>query len=264
MTIIGKAPYEDHSFNGVFNKKDILTHALKYLQKQSTPDLSVTIFPNITEDDKRQLIEAILIESDLFEYHKRVGSYWTQFKLNPSTIIELSNKSIEQVVNSLLFPKRSFAEQCDIILQLITQPKYESQPLNTTQISEMTGIEYDTVDAIGNKFDEQNLIELSASNGHSVFSITPAAKTLVRETSFVEKKELQSRGNNTYYQTTVPGNNNIIAVGNDHSSFDKSFSPDQSSSPEIKRSKITVESILKIGAAIIMATLAVLKSCGVL
>jgi hypothetical protein len=98
MSLLNKG-IEPNNFKGEFNERNILIHALNYLNT-TTFDLTTRIYPNIKDDKQRRYIESVLIESDFFEY-KQAG-YWKQFQLTSRITKNLFQKNAEALVNEHL------------------------------------------------------------------------------------------------------------------------------------------------------------------
>ncbi|TAL48598.1 MAG: hypothetical protein EPN92_03465 [Chitinophagaceae bacterium] len=98
MGILNKAN-EPNNFKGEFNERNILVHALKYLNETSF-DLTTGMFPNIKDDKQRRYIESILSESNFFHY-KQAG-YWKQFQLTSRTTKNLFQKNAETLVDEYM------------------------------------------------------------------------------------------------------------------------------------------------------------------
>ena len=90
---------EPNNFKQEFTDRNILIHALKYLN-ETTFDQTTRIFPNINDDKQRKFIEAILIDSNFFDY-KQAG-YWKQFQLTSAANKSLFNESAEDLVDKYL------------------------------------------------------------------------------------------------------------------------------------------------------------------
>jgi hypothetical protein len=94
-----------------------------------------------------------------------------------------------------------------------------------------------------------------------IYEISGLGKETLQKYLKEEELKKQPPSYHTHNTTVIEGNSGNVY---NQSSFNKSFNPEKSNSTPATKSKITVESILKVTAAIITLALAVLKGCKVI
>jgi hypothetical protein len=113
-----------------------------------------------------------------------------------------------------------FAKQCDAVLRFINAADKNGNTHNTVEISEALSLDYDTVEAIAEEFNQRGLIKLSSTSGHYNFHVMPAAHLFAKKTSFLLEKEKELSGggiHNSFNKTTTNtthGANSSIASEN--------------------------------------------------
>lgn len=99
---------ERRNLNEDYNEKNVLIHALKYLNENDYPANANSMFENMIALNKIGEIEATLTHSGLFNPTKK--DYYTHFELLPQTKYALSVKSPEELVSEM-FHEREMQKQ---------------------------------------------------------------------------------------------------------------------------------------------------------
>ncbi len=90
-----------NSFEGQHNEREIILHAIKYLQRRDAEDNVQTMFPNIRSEEKISYIESILITNELFTNTKK--GYYYNIELKPSTRKRITEIGPEKLVDDYFF-----------------------------------------------------------------------------------------------------------------------------------------------------------------